>query len=140
MPPASSLGPSHSVLRIIHGFFLVSQGTLAVILVAIRPQERELGPGFVVPFVAIALLNLALALFWAKGKIVSEAEERLRLQPEDPGARADRTRGYILAWALAESAGLFGFVLRWLGVGWSSAAPFFVLAVIALLLCAPRRP
>ena len=135
-----SLEQAIQQLSKMHSAFMFSQVLFAFVLVIQDPPIKELPAGFVIPFFAIAMLNVGLAMLWSKKQLVGDAEERLRLDPDDLAARLDLFRGLIISWALCESSGLFGFVLRFLGIGWKAAGPLFVLAIVGLQLCTPRRP
>ncbi len=88
---------------------------------------------------ALALLDTGLAVVFRK-RMVEPAAEALRLKPDDTVAMARWAKGHILSFAICESVGLFGLVLRFLGATTLEAAPFFAVAFVLMLVFRPSAP
>jgi hypothetical protein len=129
-------------LRTIHAAMLGSTVFFGIIVFIRDPAPRFTTPPFFpLLFYFLAAVNVAFAIFFfSRGAMVTEAGEKLRLNPDDSAALRDFQKGYIIAFALAESAIIFGVVVRFLGGSWNHALALAAIGIVSLLLCTPRRP
>jgi hypothetical protein len=86
-----------------------------------------------------ALLTLG-SLVVVRRKMVQSGQQALRLRPDDIEALVRWRMGNIASFVLCEAVALYGFVLRFLGGTLLQAAPFYVCALLLMLLFIPRRP
>jgi hypothetical protein len=66
--------------------------------------------------------------------------ETLRLKPDDAGSLVSWRAGAIISATLAESVGLFGVAIHFLGGSNQQVVPFFILGVGAMLIWWPKAP
>lgn len=84
-----------------------------------------------------ALLSLG-SLLVVRRKMVQSSQQALQLRPEDIDALVRWKMGNIASFMLCEAVALYGFVLRFLGSTLLEAAPFYVCALLLMLLFIPR--
>ena len=120
----------HMVLFIIWGAQLMSLLLFIVLSVAVLDSNKADDNSILFWIFAGLGLMLVAASFAVKQKFVAQAVA------EQSPARLQQ--GYIIAWALCETAGLFGLLTRVI-----TASPYFyflfIVAVLGLLLHIPRR-
>ena len=99
-----------------------------------EPKDLKILPPL---FAAPAVVNVLIALFF-RARMVQPAEEALRLRADDALALGRWRAGNIVVLVMCESVALFGFVLRMLGGTLLISAPFYVVAILLMLLWTPR--
>lgn len=126
-------------LRIIQTALLGSVLLYVLLAARLGPPPR---PTFPLVFFMIALMAVAnsVGIFVIRRIMVKRAENVLQTNAGDSKARARWGAGHILILALSESIALYGFVLRFVGFGFSQVIPFFVASFILMLFFGPRRP
>ena len=124
-------------VRILHAVFLLTMFLYIVVLRLIKTPEHAVPTGIVLVFALVAFSDVGIALF-IRSRKVRASEEKLRTQPNDPGALNQWRVGMITSCVLAETIALLGFVLRILGAEWKLAGAFFAFAVLLMLLWMPR--
>jgi len=123
--------------RILHAVFLLTMFLYIVVLRLIKTPDQTVPPGIVLTFILVAFSDVGIALF-IRSRKVRASEEKLRTQPNDPGALNQWRVGMIISFVLAETIGLLGFVLKFLGAEWKIAGAFFAFAILLLLAWMPR--
>ena len=124
-------------VRIIHAIFLLA------VLLEFYNSEMLAGNGsgvsatFLAGIVLVASFDLLLAYFFRLRRL-SPALEKLRSDPNDANALKQWRGAHILILVLTMSVALYGLVLRAMGAGRRVAWPFFVLALIMMLLWRPQ--
>jgi F0F1-type ATP synthase membrane subunit c/vacuolar-type H+-ATPase subunit K len=91
----------------------------------------------------VLVLTAVVSLFIAtvlRRKLSGNAEEILRNQPGDAAALTRWRMGHLLFLAICEAVALYGFVLRILRFSRMQALPFYLAALVAMVLFGPRRP
>jgi hypothetical protein len=124
-------------LRILHGALLISilfYGAFGEKLGPAEPKDLKFLPPL---FAAPAIVNALIALFF-RARMVRPAEDALRLRADDAQALGRWRVGNIVVLVMCESVALFGFVLRMLGGTLLISAPFYMVAILLMLLWTPR--
>ena len=85
-------------------------------------------------------ISLAGATVVVRRTLVLPSEAALTLRPDDALAAARWRAGYVFLYAMCESLGLFGIVLRLAGFTLSNVWGFYLGAFLLLLLYSPRAP
>jgi len=126
-------------LRIVHVALLVSLGLYAYMGEWIQKEPKTLDPMILKAMAGLALATGAVVLF-LRLRLLSAAAEQLRLPSTDASALNRWHMLQIVNFALCESIGLYGFVLRFMGASLSQAAGFYAGGIFLMLLSTPRRP
>jgi hypothetical protein len=127
-------------LRIVHLALLASLGTYAWMGEWIKKEPKTLDPMLLKVMVLLSFVTAAIVLF-LRIQFLSAAGERLQLEPADVAALQRWRFLHILSFALCESIGLYGIVVRLVaGASFSQAAGFYAGAILLMLLSTPRRP
>jgi hypothetical protein len=126
-------------LRIVHLALLASLGMYVLIGERIAKEPRTLDPTVFKSIAVLAFVTAAIVLF-LRMQPLSTAGEQLRLESSDVAALRRWHFLHFLSFALCESIGLYGIVLRVMGAALSQAAPFYAGAILLMLLSTPRRP
>jgi hypothetical protein len=124
-------------MRILHAVFLFTQFQFLWLFYFLHPPETGGKPMVVIAFAIVAVANVNVAMLLRR-RNVTAAEEKLRASPNDPAAIKQWRLGMLLSFTFAESICLFGFMLKFVGVEWKFAGPFFAFAVLLMLLWVPR--
>lgn len=124
-------------VRILHAIFLLTMFLYIVVLRLIKTPEQTVPPGIVLAFAVVAFSDVGIAMF-IRSRKVRASEEKLRTQPNDAGALNQWQVGMIVSFVLAETIGLLGFVLKFIGADWRIAGAFFAFAILLLLAWMPR--
>jgi hypothetical protein len=124
-------------VRIVHAVFLLAMFLYIAVLRLVQTANQAVPAVIVFAFALVAFTDIGIALF-IRSRKVRASEEKLRTQPNDPGALRQWRVGMIISLVLAETIGLLGFVLKFLGAEWKIAGAFFVLAIFLMLLWMPR--
>jgi len=126
------------VLRSIHAIFVTS--ILLYAFVAEKVMQRSSSapsPTFVtsMTILAIAMTLMAAAV---RRRIVTPAIERLRVESEDLRALNRWRIGAMISFVLVECVALCGFVLRVLGASRPQTLPFYLVAILLMLVWTSR--
>jgi F0F1-type ATP synthase membrane subunit c/vacuolar-type H+-ATPase subunit K len=126
------------VLRSIHAIFVTS--ILLYAFMAEKVMQRAASapsPTFVT---SMTILAIAMTLIAAtvRRRIVTPAIERLRVESEDPRALNRWRSGSLISFVLVECVALYGFVLRVLGASRPQTLPFYLVAILLMLIWTPR--
>jgi hypothetical protein len=126
------------VLRIIQIAMLVSVA-LYVFVGERIPVGGKPDPAlfYVLSLVSITVVGIILVV---RRTLVLQSEEMLKSKSTDVATIKRWRSGYIATYALAQSLGLFGFVLRFMGFKLGQVAPFYLGGFILMLFFSPRRP
>jgi hypothetical protein len=92
---------------------------------------------YALSFIAVALV---MVMFMMRRLLILPSELALAQQPSDEGALNRWRTGYVVTYALSESVGLLGLVLRILGFTLSQVVPLYVGGFVLLAFFGPRRP
>ena len=129
---------SLKVLRSSHAIFITSIRLSA--FVAERVMQRGtsvLSPTFVTTMTILAIAMTIIAAI-VRRRIVTPAIERLRVESEDPRALNRWRMGTMISFVLVECVALYGFVLRVLGASRRQTLPFYLVAILLMLIWTPR--
>jgi len=127
-------------LRIVHLALLVSLAMYAWMGEWVRKEPKTFDPTFFKTMVILAFVSTAIVLF-IRIRVLSAAEERLQPESADVAALQRWRVFHILSFALCESIGLYGIVVRLVaGASFSQAVGFYAGAIGLMLLSTPRRP
>lgn len=124
-------------MRITHAVFLLS-----LLLFAYQAEQLEgagTGNSTILPgaLVLAAVFDGLIALYFRR-KRLSPALEKLRRDSNDTGALTEWRFSTLLSLVLAESIALYGFVLRFMGASRRVSWPFFVCALILMVVWRPQ--
>jgi hypothetical protein len=126
------------VLPLLHASFIFSTLLFAGISFVL---QRE-GPGETAlrePFIAVAVCLVLAAFLLRRTQLRPDALAVLKAREQGPDALARLYFTLHLASvAMVEAIGLLGLVLVVLGAPWLDGLPFFVLALLALVVNRPR--
>jgi hypothetical protein len=127
-------------LRIVHLALLASLATYAWVGEWIKKEPKTFDQTFFKTMVVLAFVSATIVLF-IRLRPLSAAAEQLQLESGDVAALRRWHVLHILSFALCESIGLYGIVVRLVaGASFSQAAGFYAGAILLLLLSTPRRP
>jgi hypothetical protein len=120
-----------------HAVFLLS-----LLLFAYQAEQLEgagTGNSTILPgaLVLAAVFDGLIALYFRR-KRLSPALEKLRRDSNDTGALTEWRFSTLLSLVLAESIALYGFVLRFMGASRRVSWPFFVCALILMVVWRPQ--
>jgi hypothetical protein len=124
-------------VRILHAVFLLTMFLYIVVLRLIQSADQTVPAGIVFAFALVAFSDVGIALF-IRSRKVRASEEKLRTQPNDPGTLNQWRVGTIISFVLAETIGLLGFILKFLGAEWKIAGAFLAFAIFLMFLWMPR--
>lgn len=120
----------HAALALVILFYVYLSEFLA-------PPDAKVSSSFVVS-IAIFACVIALIAYQIRRKKLQPAMEKLRQDPNDSEALKNWRAASIAPSILAESIGLFGFVLRFMGAGRGVSWPFFLASLVLLAMWRPR--
>jgi len=104
---------------------------------AATPEKAPLLP-ITIPFAVVAIINIAIA-FFVKRKFVDAPLEAGKLDLRQAEHAGRYFVVHVIAFALAEAAGVFGLVLRIIGESTSVFLLFITVAIVALFMLAPNQ-
>src|SRR5579864_3723804 len=88
-----------------------------------------------ITILAIAMIFTALVV---RSRMVTPAQEKLRDQTDDVEALKRWRIGSLVSLVLVESVALYGFVLRFMGGTRTQSWPFYLAAILIMLVWTPR--
>jgi hypothetical protein len=126
-------------MRIVHTIFVVA------VLLQAYVTEQTVGKGartglpanFIGAIVLVASFEVLLAYFFWRKRLLPSAE-KLRLDPLDRRALQQWRGSTLLILVLSMSVGLHGIVLRFMGASRQVSWPFFVSALILMVVWRPQ--
>jgi len=125
-------------MRILHVAFVFAWFLFVFVLqVFLRPEVKPVGP-MILGVIALAAVSSISVSWTLRNKNLAGAFAVLEQQPDHRGALARWRMANILSFTGAETAMLFGFVLRVQGASWAIAGWFFAGGLFLLLLWTPR--
>jgi F0F1-type ATP synthase membrane subunit c/vacuolar-type H+-ATPase subunit K len=124
-------------MRIMHLVLIAAILSYAYVAEVIINPTTELKPVLLKAFLVLALADIAIA-FFVRRRILRKATEGLRRNSSDPSALAEWRKGNVLGMVMAVSVGLYGLALRFMGASRPVSVPFYVAAVILMILWRPR--
>jgi hypothetical protein len=140
MPQPNSTETTLRYLRLIHGFLLFSMCIyMGLGQIFVPHEQREIKPAFMIVMVVVSLATACIVLFIRAQRILP-AMETLRARPDDAASAARWRIASVFGYALTESVMLYGFALRVMGASLALAVPFYIGAVLLMVLLWPRRP
>jgi len=89
---------------------------------------------------SLATITIVGVILVVRRTLVLQSSTMLAARPDDVATLNRWRTGYIMTYALSESIGLFGLVLRLIGFTLSQVWSFYIAAFILLLFFGPRRP
>jgi len=89
---------------------------------------------------SLATITIVGVILVVRRTLVLQSSTMLAARPDDAATLNRWRTGYIMTYALSESIGLFGLVLRLIGFTLSQVWSFYIAAFILLLFFGPRRP
>lgn len=92
------------------------------------------------PIIAGFAFIEAAVVVYVKTKLVSRAEEKLRIDGEDRQGLVEIRKWYVVALAFSAGVSLYGFALRIMGSTFWQAASFYAAGIALTLYCTPRKP
>lgn len=105
----------------------------------ITPGRPDFPAALLYGILILAGSNIIIAVLF-RYKTAGQAEEILRRNPDDAVALNRWRAGQLISYCMAESVGLFGFVLRVLGAPFARSIPFYGAAMLLLILFQPKDP
>jgi hypothetical protein len=118
---------------------LISIGLYAFIAGCFGPASTIVSPAFIYAIVALAAAMVG-AVLMVRWLMVEPAESILAGDSENAAALKRWRAGYLVTFVASEAVALYGIVLRFMGVEFRQAIPFFVAGFILMLFFGPRRP
>jgi len=123
----------------IHALFLFSIFLVLRAVEKVGQREQRDVHTIWLAFIVLALANIATNIF-LRSKILKPAVEILRAQPDDRiGLARWRHANFALS-SLSVSVMYFGFALKFLGGSPLQSFPFYLGAVVLMVIWWPRRP
>jgi len=134
------MSPIESVvrqIRMLHAVLLLSLMLYVFVGEKLAPTEAR-GPEHLDrAFIPLLILTPGVAAV-IRQRMVSPAEEALRLRPDDLPALGRWRAGNLISYVLCEAVALYGFVLRMLGHTLWQAGPFYAVAMLLMMVWRPR--
>jgi hypothetical protein len=126
------------VLRSIHAIFVTSILLYAFVAEKVMQRNTSAPSSTFVTIMTILAIAMTLIAATVRRRIVTPAIERLRVESEDPRALNRWRMGTMISFVLVECVALYGFVLRVLGASRSQTLPFYIVAILLMLIWTPR--
>jgi len=123
----------------IHALFLFSIFLVLRAHEKIRPREQRDVHAIWLAFIVLALANIATNIF-LRLRMLKPAVEILKVSPEDPIGLSRWKSANIGLSALTVSIMYFGFALKFLGGTALQSFPFYLVAIVLMVIWWPRRP
>jgi len=124
-------------MRIMHLVMLAAIFGYASVAEGIVRPTTELSPVMLKAFLLLALADIAIA-FVVRKRTLRKAMEGSQRNASDPTALAEWRKANVFGMVMAVSVGLYGFALRFMGASRAVSVPFYVAAVILMILWWPR--
>jgi F0F1-type ATP synthase membrane subunit c/vacuolar-type H+-ATPase subunit K len=124
-------------LRIVHAALIVSVVLYAFVAEKVF-QRSASSPerSFVtsITILAVAMICIALVI---RSRMVNPAKQKLELDASDSGALNRWRMGTLISLVLIESVALYGLVLRVMGSTRSQTWPFYLTAILIMVIWTP---
>lgn len=127
-------------MRLLHWIFLVSVVLVAVAAEVVPDLEVEGQLWIIVPVLAVLGVGEIGMGAMMRRRNLEQAESILRQAPEDPKGWEKWRAGTFLGFTFAMTICLFGAVARIVVGSLPTALPFYLVAVLLLLVWSPRLP
>lgn len=127
------------VVRLIQVAMLVSV-VLFVLIGEVVGSIPKLSDPTLFYALSLATITIVGVILVVRRTLVLQSSTMLAARPDDAATLNRWRTGYIMTYALSESIGLFGLVLRLIGFTLSQVWSFYIAAFILLLFFGPRRP
>ena len=127
------------VVRLIQVAMLVSV-VLFVLIGEVVGSIPKLSDPTLFYALSLATITIVGVILVVRRTLVLQSSTMLAARPNDTATLNRWRTGYIMTYALSESIGLFGLVLRLIGFTLSQVWSFYIAAFILLLFFGPRRP
>jgi len=127
------------IVRLIQVAMLVSVALFVVLGEVVGSIPKLSNPTL---FYALSLATITIVgvILVVRRTLVLQSATMLASRPNDAASLNRWRAGYVMTYALSESIGLFGLVLRLIGFTLSQVWSFYIAAFILLLFFGPRRP
>ena len=126
-------------LRIIFIVFLATVFVHAFVAESVHPPKPK-DTGILVPTFAVIGIAVATIALMLRKRDAAKAVEALRTDPANAQAQFHWYKGHLVAAVLAESIGLLGFAIRFVGATLPVAAAFYAANVVLLFILWPAQP
>jgi hypothetical protein len=123
--------------RILHSVFLLTVLLLAYAAEQMARTITGYSETYLGLIICLAILN-GLQADYFRRKRLFPALEKLRRDPNDSSALQQWRRSITVNLALTEEIALYGFMLRFMGASRRVSWPFFVSALILMMLWRPQ--
>ena len=134
-----SLADTVRATRILHLVLFLSVILYVFVGEALHPAAQNIPAIVQYGFLIVAGGVVVVAVVFRQ-MTAGQAEEVLCRNPEDVVAIGRWRVGQLVSCVLAESVALFGFALRFLGVSFGRAAPFYSAAILLFVIFRPTEP
>jgi hypothetical protein len=122
----------------LHAVYLLTIPLLGFSLVTFEHfPKRSISPAVLIGISLCVCWDIGIAFFFRATKL-APASEALRTNPNDPAALMRWRAQSTVSFCFAETVVLMGFVVKFLGAGWSIVGIFFAVGTVLMLLWAPR--
>jgi len=121
----------------IYATFVITFFLFIVVVQLAKPPEKPVSLAVIAAFAFVAIAYVPIGISMRK-KFLDGASEKLSANPSDSKGLGLWRVGNIFSFSVAESAMLFGVVLKFLGVRWTVAGLFFAFGLLLLVLWMPR--
>jgi hypothetical protein len=126
-------------VRILHGAFVTTIFLFLLVCRLAAPPEHPVPDATVLAIALVAVADIAFGAV-RRQKLFRECDECFRTNKDPRQALARWNMANIVSFVHAETVALFGFALKFMGVSWKIAAPFFAVALAVMLAWTPRIP
>ena len=107
---------------------------------AMRAPARPTPQPLLFDLIAMVAVAETAVAFFLRGKLINDAKSLGSENPNTNPASARWLTANIVPWALCLSIAMYGLVLRYVGYGFRSVAPFFVAGAVLMFCFPPERP
>ena len=125
-------------IQLVH-FAFIGTWLLFLLMFKFLPPIQASLPLYVPAAMGFACLTDVTIGFVRRASHIAQATEILRNDPENRAGLAKWRVANIVSFAFAETATLFGFILRLLGTSWNIAGIFYGIGLLLLILWTPRK-
>jgi len=123
--------------RVVHAALALTILLYVYLSEFLAPPDAKVSSPFVVSITVFACV-IALIAYQIRRKKLQPALEKLQQDPNDSEALKNWRLGSIVPSVFAESIGLFGFLLRFIGAGRGASWPFFLASLVLLAMWRPQ--
>lgn len=124
-------------MRVLQAVFMAIVALYGYAAESLAPRGVELEAPFL-KGVAVAAACTVLLAYFIRRKKLSPALEKLRVNPDDSEALKSWRFTILISLILAETVALFGLLIRITGGSRGASWPFFLVALILMVIWGPR--